>query len=55
MVRNQRDEPEFEFSGANWVSDFNFDCNTATTVGDALGTYFDELIDRGRITGTMSA
>jgi len=54
-MRNQRDEPEFNFDATNFVSDRDFDCNTATTVGDALATHFKDMIDSGRMTGTIAA
>lgn len=57
MVRNQRDEPDnaTSFDSTNYVEDFTFDCNTATTVGDALATYLKHLADRGQLTGTSAA
>lgn len=56
MVRNQRDEPSnVSFDSINFVSDFDFDCNTATTVGDALATYLKHLADKGQINGSSTA
>ena len=56
-MRNQRDEPQngTAFTAANFVSDPTFDCNTATTVGDALATYLGHLADLGQFNHTNSA
>ena len=57
MVRNQRDEPDnaTAFDSVNFVEDFDFDCNTATAVGDALATYLKHLADRGQLNGSSTA
>ena len=56
-MRNQRDEPSnaTSFDSVNFVSDFDFDCNTATAVGDALATYLKHLADLGQLNGTSAA
>lgn len=54
-MRNQRDEPDNKagtlFTWANIVEDYTFDCNSATTVGDALATYLRDLVDKGQLLG----
>ena len=57
MVRNQRDEPDnaTSFDSTSFVSDFTYDCDTATTVGDALATYLKHLADKGQLTGSSTA
>ena len=57
MVRNQRDEPDnaTTFAAINYVEDFDYDCNTATTVGDALATYLKHLGDRGQLNASTAA
>ena len=55
MVRNQRDEPEFQFDSTNFVSDRDFDCNTATTADDAFATFLKDQQDKGRMLGSMVA
>ncbi len=56
-MRNQRDEPSnaTSFDSTTFVSDYTFDCNSATTVGDALATYLKHLADKGQLNGTSSA
>ena len=57
MVRNQRDEPDnaTSFDAVNFVQDYDFDCNTATTVGDALATYFRDLANKGQLNASATA
>ena len=56
MGRNQRDEPTnaTAFDSTSFVEDFTYDCNTATTVADALATYLKHLIDRGELNGSST-
>jgi len=55
-MRNQRDEPNnTAFASINFVSDYDFDCNTATTVGDAFATYLKHLADQGQLNGSSTA
>ena len=57
MVRNQRDEPTnaTDFDSTSFVEDYTYDCDTATTVGDALATYLRDKIARGELTGSSTA
>ena len=56
-MRNQRDEPDnaTSFDSTDFNSDFDFSCNTATEVGDALATYLKHLADKGQLTGSSAA
>lgn len=56
-MRNQRDEPDnaTAFDSTDFVSDFDFSCNTATEVGDAFATYLKHLVDKGQLRGSSTA
>jgi hypothetical protein len=56
-MRNQRDEPQnaTSFDATTFVEDYTFDCNTATTVGDALATYLRDLGTLGQLNSSVAA
>ena len=55
MVRNQRDNCTEVFAATDFVEDYDFSCNTATEVGDALATLIRALYQQGIISGSVAA
>ncbi len=43
------------FDATTFVEDYTFDCNTATTVGDALATFFRDVAAKGQMNATVAA
>ena len=56
-MRNQRDEPSnaTTFASTDFVSDFDYSCNSATESADAFATYLKHLGDLGQLTVTSTA
>lgn len=57
MVRNQRDNPQLEFTITNWNSDVALDCDSTSDgeLADVLGTVIGQLIEAGILQGSVSA
>lgn len=58
MPKNARDvNGELgEWTVTNWTEDFSIDCNAAVAViGDGLGTLIKVLIEKGILSGSVSA
>lgn len=57
MVRNQRDNPQAEFTITNWNEDVALDCDSTSDgeLADVLGTIIKQLIEAGVLQGSVSA
>lgn len=56
MVRNQRDDPQLEFTITNWNEDVALDCDSTSDgeLADVLGTVIKQLIESGVLQGSVS-
>lgn len=56
MVRNQRDNPQLNFSITNYTEDTALDCNSTSDaeLADVLATLIKELIEAGVVQGSVS-